>query len=178
LLTLLVLKRRSHHRDIKFFTTKQEPTMSTFFWQVAPELDVLRRQVDSIFEAVNPASQGAESGTRRPVATWKPSAAIHETADRYIIQLQLPGIDAESLDIEASRDAVVVKGDRPAPTVEGLIHSEFRYGPFERSFALPLGIQHQQVEAAYDQGILTLTLLKQVADDDRVVKVSLAGRSV
>lgn len=153
--------------------------MSTFFWQVAPEIDILRRQVDSIFEAVNPVSQGPESGSdrRRPLATWKPHAAINETTDRYIIQLQLPGIETESLDIEATRDAIVVKGDRPAPSVEGLIHSEFRYGPFERSFALPLGIQHQQVKAAYDQGILTLTVLKQVADEDRAVKVSLTGRS-
>lgn len=158
--------------------------INTFFGQIAPELEQLRRQMDELFETgATPTSSRSSQATptrstteQAPtIAAWRPRAAIQDSADSYQLQLQLPGIDVSQIDIEARRDGVTVRGDRKAPTTDAQpIHSEFRYGAFERSFRLSEEIQHQQVSAAYADGILTLTLPKRAAAEDYKVKVQVS----
>ncbi len=150
--------------------------MSTLFWQIAPELELLRRQVDELFGEAHPQAEAPVSpSSPAPAVTWQPRAALHRFTDRYVLQIQIPGVDSKGLDIEATRDRIVVKGDRPAPQMESAktVHSEFRYGRFERLFQLPEEIDNQAVTASYEQGLLTLTLPKLSAVPNAVVKVSL-----
>jgi HSP20 family protein len=144
--------------------------MTTFLWQIAPELEQLRRQMDELFD-------GGPTPERKATApAWQPRAEVWELDDAYQIQLQVPGVDPNQIEIEASRDRIKVKGDRKAPeTQTKALHSEFRYGHFERSFHLSQEVQHQQVTAAYNQGILTLTLPKLTAAPDHTVKVQVAS---
>ena len=134
--------------------------MTTLYWQIAPELEQLRRQAERMLE---------DRGQAAP-RPWKPAAALADLGDRYELQLQLPGVKLEQLDIQATRDSITVSGDRPA-TEGQLIHSEFRSGAFERSIRLPERVQHQQVVAHYDQGLLTLQLPKLTAASDYRVQV-------
>ncbi len=155
--------------------------INTFFGQIAPELEQLRRQMDEIFETgamptASPAPTTTSMKTKSPaVAAWRPRASVGDGGDSYQLQLQLPGIDASQIEIEARRDGVTVRGDRQAPTTDAQpIHSEFRYGAFERSFRLPEEIQQKQVSAAYIDGILTVTLPKRAAAEDYKVKVQVS----
>ena len=148
--------------------------MTTLFYQpcvssAVSEFEALFRQMDEILD-------GASRSTAQPaeVPTWKPRASIEELGDRYEIRFHLAGIDPATLDIEASRDHLTVRGERKAPE-DTPIHSEFRYGKFERRFRLPEEIQQEHISASYEQGVLALKLPKLTAAENYSVKVSLAG---
>ncbi|PPK65154.1 Hsp20/alpha crystallin family protein [Actinokineospora auranticolor] len=76
----------------------------------------------------------------------------------YVVRAELPGLDPEE-DI-----AVTVQGDTLTITAQRVERrrehgrSEFHYGSFARSVALPRGASVDRVEATYDKGILTLTV--------------------
>ncbi len=140
--------------------------MTTLYWQIAPELDQLRRQAERMLE-----DQGQVSMEPKP---WKPAAELRDLGDRYQLQLQLPGVNAESLDIQATQDSVTVIGERPESQAQ-LIHSEFRTGAFKRAVRLPEAVQHQAVTADYAHGLLTLSLPKLTSAPDYQVRVEING---
>ena len=140
--------------------------MTTLYWQIAPELDQLRRQAERMLEARGQA--------HAVTCAWKPAAELRDLGDRYELKLQLPGVNAGSLDIQATQDSVTVRGDRPATDAQ-LIHSEFRTGAFERAVRLPEAVQHQAVCADYSNGMLTLSLPKLTAAPDYRVRVAVNG---
>lgn len=143
--------------------------MTTFLWQIAPELEQLRRQMDELFD-------GGPTPEQQPTPTWQPRAEVWESGDRYEIKLQVPGIDPSQIEIEASRDLVRIKGDRKAPEATAKpMHSEFFYGLFDRSFRLSQAVQHLEVKASYRQGILTITLPKLTAAPKHTVKIDIAS---
>lgn len=106
---------------------------------------------------------------------WKPAIEMQMTALSVILKLEVPGIEAKDLDVQVTREAVFVKGQRPVPTPEtkGFFHSEMNYGRCDRRIPLPVPIANNQVEAQLKNGILTLTLPKLSAVRPEVVKVSI-----
>ncbi|NEQ18450.1 MAG: Hsp20/alpha crystallin family protein, partial [Moorea sp. SIO3E2] len=55
----------------------------------------------------------------------------------------------------------------------GMTRSEFRYGNFQRVIPLPTRVQHDQVKADYNNGILSLSLPKAESEKQKVFKVNL-----
>ena len=88
---------------------------------------------------------------------------IRDTGDAYLLEADLPGmkkedihidIDGERLSISAERSAVKEEKD------EGYVRCERSYGSFSRSFDIS-GIRAEDISAAYEDGVLKLTLPKQ-----------------
>lgn len=132
------------------------------------EFNTIRRQLSDVF--------GDLAAEAAPQVDWKPAIRLVERADAYQLTLRLAGVDSQTVDIEASRDTVVVSGERTAPTLaegETLLYDDGAYGRFHRRIALPEAIQHDAVAAQVADGLLTLTLPKVVDARNRVVKVSL-----
>lgn len=140
------------------------------YWQPFQEMNTVKQQLDQLFEEF--------SGVETANTTWTPAATLLENEEALTLQLQIPGVDAEEIDIQASREVVAIAGTRKAPElVEGetLRRSEFRYGSFRRVVSLPVAINPQGVSAQYEAGILVVTLPKAEDERNKVVKVSVAG---
>ncbi|MFE4108297.1 Hsp20/alpha crystallin family protein [Almyronema epifaneia] len=139
------------------------------YWQPLREVESLHRQLDSIFEDVTPADMNVKT-------TWTPAVNLIDQGDRLLLQVQLPGVKAEEIDIQASREAVAISGQRQLQIAadQRLLHAELRSGTFRRVVPVPVAIQNTQVAASFDNGILTLTLPKVEAARHRVVKVNVA----
>lgn len=77
---------------------------------------------------------------------------------RYVIRAELPGIDPEKdVDITVSNGQLTIKAERTETTAtKG--RSEFSYGSFVRSVALPPGADDEDITATYDKGILTVSV--------------------
>ncbi|VEG56721.1 heat shock protein Hsp20 [Mycolicibacterium aurum] len=92
----------------------------------------------------------------------------HTYDDVYEIRAELPGVDPEE-DIEVTvRDGrVTITAERVRPD-EGSGRSEFSYGSFTRTLALPDGADEDDVNAVYDRGILTVSV--PLSDEHRVEK--------
>lgn len=105
-----------------------------------------------------------------------PAAEIYETDDALHLKLEIPGMEAKDLDIQVSKEAVFVTGERKSEIEtedKGNTRSEFYYGKFQRVIPLNVRIQNTDVTAEYKNGILNLTLPKSESEKNKVVKVSL-----
>lgn len=149
--------------------------MAIVRWQPWQEFDVLRRQFDDLFDELVPVSRGTFK-TNGP--TWAPAIELKSTDEAIVLRAELPGIRAEDLDVQVTREAVAISGEYKSETKtedkEHQIHrSEFRYGSFHRVIPLPIAVQNDQVKAEFKDGILTLTLPRVEAEKPKVVKVNL-----
>ncbi|NEQ28174.1 MAG: Hsp20/alpha crystallin family protein [Microcoleus sp. SIO2G3] len=144
------------------------------YWQPFRELDTMRRQFDRLFEEMNAIAPTQFS--------WMPAVELKDEGDNFVLRAQLPGIDAKDLDVQVTREAVLIAGEqrseqrfeKNSPENNGIVKSEFRYGNFRRVISLPVAVINDQVQAEYKDGILSLTLPKVAEARNTVVKLNLA----
>lgn len=138
------------------------------YWQPFTSTETIRRQIDRTFDELA-ASHNSEK-------TWMPVVELEDAGDDFFLKAQLPGIDPKNIDIQVTREAVSISGDRAIERKAekpNFVRSEFRYGKFHRVLPLPAPIQNDRVQAEYKDGILTLTLPKVTEARNKVVKVNL-----
>jgi HSP20 family protein len=108
-----------------------------------------------------------------------PAAEVHETDQAYVVVLELPGVDKDSIEVKATDRSLLISAERRSQTSSGNdstkeggpIHSEFRYGTWSRSFRFAAGLQREGIEARYRDGLLTVTAPKAQTHSTVVVKV-------
>lgn len=94
------------------------------------------------------------------------------------LKAQVPGINPDDLDVTVNRDSVTISGEyRYEDNGQNSYGSEFQYGKFSRTVGLPVGIQQDQVQADYTDGILTLQLPKIEQAANQKVKINFGGQS-
>ncbi|MBE9241245.1 Hsp20/alpha crystallin family protein [Synechocystis salina] len=146
--------------------------MSLILYNPLREMDSFQRQMNQLFDEVFVPSERHSDRQE-----FSPKAELTETEEAYVLKLELPGISPDNLDIQATRDAVTVSGDRQdthSTEKDGVRRTEFHYGSFHRVIPVPGLIQNSEVKANYDAGILTLTLPKVEEAKNKVVKVQLS----
>ena len=129
-------------------------------WQ---EINALQRQFNSLFDDVLTPDKWDNFGNLSKI----PAAELTDTDDALHLKLEVPGMEAEDLDIEVMANRVAISGERKSETKseeKGITRSEFRYGKFQRVIPLPARIENTNVSAEYKDGILTLTLPKSEAE--------------
>ena len=92
-----------------------------------------------------------------------PAADVAEDDKAYHITAELPGLSEKDIEVNLSGDVLTISGEKREEREqrEKSYHfSERRYGSFRRSFAVPQGVDRDKVEAAFKNGVLTLTLPK------------------
>lgn len=141
-------------------------------WQPSREIGTLQRQINHLFDSMISTGEGS---VNRGMALI-PAAELKETPDAVHLKLEVPGLEAKDIDVQVTKDAVAISGDRKSETKteeNGVTRSEFRYGSFRRVIPLPAEIQNDKVEAEFKNGVLTLNLPKAESEKNRVVKVNL-----
>lgn len=94
--------------------------------------------------------------------TVMPRASVREHAEEVTLELEMPGVDRETLQVVVENDELTISARRALPRDEGfeVLHQErLPYG-FRRSFILSDRIDTASIKAAYNDGILTVTLPK------------------
>ena len=102
------------------------------------------------------------------------TANLFETPEGFILQVPMPGANAEAVEITAQQDTLVLKWETKVQAPEGattLWHG-FQNGQYQQSFSLPSPINADRAEAHYTDGILTLSLPKAEHAKARTVKVN------
>ena len=104
------------------------------------------------------------------------SNRLLETNDSYVVQVALPGVDAEKVDIQVSGQEMTLKGSYAVPTPEGarILWGALTNGDFAESFTLPGEVDPGKAEARYDSGILTITVSKAEHVKPKSIKVQTA----
>ena len=98
---------------------------------------------------------------------------LYETADSFVLQLQLPGAKPEDVEITAQQNTVNVKWTTQVSVPENATThwSGFASSQYQQGFTLPVPIDAERTEANYENGMLTITLPKAESARARQVKV-------
>ena len=90
---------------------------------------------------------------------------IRENSASVIVSAEIPGVDKENIHVDVDHGIVTIRADVKQYDAdaedEKILHSERYFGAVERSFSLPCPVDEDKAKAAYDKGILTLTLPKK-----------------
>lgn len=114
--------------------------------------------------------------TANPVAgQWTPKVDLSEDQTNYYVAFEIPGMPKDAVKIQVENGLLKVSGEKKAPEMqEGLTYhrSERLYGNFERTFKLGDRINVEKINAAFQDGILTITLPKAEKAMPREIKIS------
>jgi HSP20 family protein len=118
----------------------------------------------------NRTNNGDRQATEKFVA---PAATVLENKDGYTLEVEMPGVSKENLEMWIENNELTILGRPSIPSVEGtLIHSESRSENFRRSFELDPSIDGGKISAKIEQGIVTLTLPKAEQVKPRKITVA------
>src|SRR6476620_9981769 len=102
-----------------------------------------------------------------------PPDSVTEISDGYMLEIEMPGVKKDGIEISVENNELTVIGRRSLPAVEGtLIHRESRPENFRRVFELDPSIDPDKISAKIDQGLVTLILPKAEHVRPRKIAVS------
>lgn len=133
-------------------------------------LRTLQHEVDNIFDRF--------FGRRReePTASpgWSPQADLTETDEAYTIRLDVPGVTKDNINVNLQGNSLTISGERSGDwSAEGeeRVRVERVFGTFNRTFTLPEAVDHENIEASYDDGVLTITVPKTEESTRRQIEI-------
>ncbi len=109
-------------------------------------------------------------------AAWMPLVDIFEENDKIRLVAEVPGVKAEEVKISVEGNLLTIKGTKEQVAEEKAekVHRyERTYGAFERTFTLPATVDPEKIKAAYENGVLTITLPKVEAAKPHLIKVEI-----
>jgi HSP20 family protein len=118
-------------------------------------------------------NSGSAATRRESEKFITPSASVSETADGYLLELEMPGVNKEGLEISIEKNELSIAGRRSNPAIDGtLVHRESRPHNYRRSFEIDPSIDSAKIVARMSQGVVTLTLPKAEEVRPRKITVS------
>lgn len=112
----------------------------------------------------------SSTGFARPTGPGMPMDLIR-TGDEYVAELDLPGVDPSTIDIDIDDRTLTIRAERKARQGEvEWLSKERPTGTFARQLTMGYGVAVDKINATYDGGVLTLTF--PVADEAKPRKIS------
>jgi HSP20 family protein len=102
---------------------------------------------------------------------------VWEDGDNLYVEAELPGFDRDQIDVSVIGETLTIAGQRRPRVSENAVwlRQECWYGRFSRTLTLPVAVDADRVEAAYDGGVLTLTLPRHEAAKPKKIAVKTGG---
>jgi len=120
------------------------------------ELEALREQFDKILSAAT------QESVRKDIA-FIPAVNTREGDDAYYIEVDLPGVKKEDINIDVDENTLTISGERKVKQEhkeDNFYKVESVYGKFERSFSLPEDVDTDKIEAEFKNGVLEIKIPK------------------
>lgn len=151
--------------------------MANFFKKLSGLDDKL--QADELVAADEPAT---ESNPDREADQWlngdydegQLSIDVFQTPDSLVVKSTIAGVKPGDIDISINNDMLTIRGQRQIQekiSEENYLIKECYWGGFSRSIILPLEVEVEKVEAALDNGVLTIILPKAKSAKQFSIKV-------
>ena len=128
-------------------------------WNPFQEMMNLRNEVDRLFDESFSFPQMRWQGA----TNWGLALDVRENQDAFTVAASVPGVNPDDLDITLTDNVLTIRGEVKAEEVtenEQYHLRERRCGSFSRSLSLPVLVVAEEIEANYENGILTLTIPK------------------
>src|SRR5439155_968230 len=121
-----------------------------------------RRDFDQIFNRMVSGWPFSVERNLNASSSFAPAVESYVDQDgkKYHCRVSLPGIDPKEVQIQAQGNALAISGERKVNRSSkdvNFLHEEISYGAFERTFALPEGVDAEKLTAEYQNGVLEIT---------------------
>jgi len=105
--------------------------------------------------------------------SWDPTCNIFESEQGFTVQMALPGLEGNQIDVQIENNMLRVKGERRSDTSEQRkwYTHDIGEGTFSCSFRLPAYVDHDKSTASYKQGLLTITFPKREEAKPRQIMI-------
>jgi HSP20 family protein len=137
-------------------------------------LGTLRGEMDRLLDSFFREPFGMSEWPQWATGKWSPAVDVAENDKELTIRAELPGIEPKDLDVTVTGNQLVISGEkRESSEHDGkdFHHSETRYGSFRRTIPLPEGVDTENVDAQYANGVLTLHLPKTAPAAQKRIEV-------
>jgi HSP20 family protein len=133
-------------------------------WDPFTEMRALQREMNRLLDGAS-------------LAGDYPALNIWANEDEAVVKAEVPGVDPAKLDIRVLRNQLTIEGERTAdaPTEDVVCHrAERGSGHFVRTVRLPFEVEADKVGAAYNRGVLTVTLPRSAATKPKRIDIATA----
>lgn len=107
---------------------------------------------------------------------WSPRCDVTESDDAIIVHAELPGVDVADMEVTVAQGVLTLRGEKTSEKKEEkdnrTYHERF-FGSFERSLAMPAGIDEAAIEATLKDGVLEVRLPKTEAVKPEARKIDI-----
>ncbi|MEW6252308.1 MAG: Hsp20/alpha crystallin family protein [Planctomycetota bacterium] len=131
----------------------------------------VRSEIEDVFERLFRDPWGLSAGALTAV---HPRLDVSETEDEVTVRAELPGIRAEDVNIEVTGNVLRLYGEKAEEREEhgrSFRYTERQYGSFSRTIELPAGVDADQVDATYKDGVLHIRMPKSPEAKPRRIEV-------
>lgn len=142
-------------------------------WDPFQDMLTLREAMNQLFEesVVSP-------NTSRRSQNFIPALDLSETPDAYIVEMAVPGMKAEDLEVTVENGVLTVKGEvkqEQQDKQRNYHRVERRFGSFTRTVGLPSRIKADNIHADLQDGVLRLDIPKAEEVKPRKISVAVNG---
>ena len=145
--------------------------MTLVRWNPYREMSRMQEQMERLFgETLGRQTQEMEYGA------WLPAVDLREEEGQYVLDVELPGMKKDDIDVHMENNVLTVSGERNFESdlkKENYQRVERAYGKFSRSFSLPTRVNAEGTGAAYKDGILEIAVPK--AEESKPKKNAIQG---
>lgn len=139
-------------------------------------LKKLREELDGVFQRFFDEPFFSSVSLWDKQSTFMPACNIKEKKNRYIVEVEIPGVDPDDVEIAINGNVMTIQGEKKEEVTtedqdEQMQVIEHRYGSFYRSLTLPDNIQTDNISADNKNGILYITLPKEKESKIRRIKI-------
>jgi len=145
-------------------------------WEPFRGATSLQDQINRVFNDVL-----ERTGEESSLTAWAPAVDIYETEHELVLKADLPDIDPKDLDIRVENNILTIRGERKFEknvNEENYLRVERSYGSFTRSFTLANTVNSEAIKAAYENGVLTLTIPKREEAKPKQIKVNVGTQAM
>ncbi|MCX7718110.1 MAG: Hsp20/alpha crystallin family protein [Candidatus Sumerlaeaceae bacterium] len=119
------------------------------------------------------APAAADAYQAQPERWLSPRALIYANNDEVVLELEMPGVQRDKIEVTVERDELTVTGWRQAENYENVqvLHQERAPFHYKRAFVLSESVRADKISANYDNGVLRLTIPK--AEDSKPRRIAI-----
>ena len=144
--------------------------MAATRWDPFRELLTLQERLDKMYRDMERTRKEEDFVS----SEWRPPVDIFESGDIFVLKLEIPEVDKDSIDIKINDDELTIRGERKLESgidPESYHRMERGYGVFTRSFSLTKTIDASKIKAAVKDGILRIELPKKEEVKPKQIKI-------
>lgn len=134
-------------------------------WDPYTEFDRINREMAQLFDDAWTQPSPRDGG-------FVPMADIEETDDAFLVEIEVPGVDRDDIDIELTGRTLSVSGERKEKERTGILRKKTRVtGRFAYEVSFPGDLDDDGVSASYEDGVLTVRVPKAEQEKARKIQI-------